>query len=159
MGRRKKEESKYWKAKHKGKNHFPHQSAVQERPAEIPNAPQPCRRSFQVLVFLLFHVTFLLHPPLTHSSQEASQGRDDLLWPAQRAKELSLIDLVCFLPKFLFCSSCHEDALVRRMCLKRSMTSWDVVVTVPQHSHSKLLSDSREQAWILWSKHSNFPML
>lgn len=82
----------------------------------------PCR-SFQVLIFPLFHITLLLHPSLTSSSQEASQGRGDLLWPAWRAKELPLIDLVCFLPKLLFCSSCHEDAPVRRMCPKRSMTS------------------------------------
>lgn len=31
--------------------------------------------------------------------------------------------------------------------------------SAPQYSHPKLHSDSREQAWIFWSKHSNFPML
>lgn len=33
------------------------------------------------------------------------------------------------------------------------------MVSAPQYSHPKPHSDSREQAWIFWSKHSNFPML
>lgn len=75
-------------------------------------------------------------------------------WPAWRPKELPLIDLVCFLPKFIFCSSCHKDSPVRRMCLERSVTSLDIMVSALQYSHSKLVSDSREQVWISCAKHS-----
>lgn len=46
------------------------------------------RRWFQVFTFPLFYITLLLHPSSACASQEASQNRHDLLYPACIPKQL-----------------------------------------------------------------------
>lgn len=150
IARVEKEEKKHRKAKHLGKSYLPHQSlsTVQEKATEILSLCYFTTLVEDVFVFFLFQQLSccILHIP--DPLKEALQGRGNPLQSACRPKELHLIELACFLPKLLFCSSCHEDAPVRRMCLKISMTSQNIMGSAPQYSHPKLHSDSREQAWI-----------
>lgn len=120
--REEKRERKGWNAEHQEKIHFLTSLSLlsKKTPIEMPN--MCCPASMQE-----FSGPRVSSPPQCFAAASLTHlllsGNFCSALTILETKGLPLSDLVCFLPKLLFCSSCHKDAPVRRMCLKRSMTS------------------------------------